>query len=70
MPANGTADALVYTLCFGKPVYAQMTEVCVRSLRRWGGFEGEIVIVTDGSYRAASSDVSVIDVGGSWAICG
>lgn len=66
MGANGTADALVYTLCFGKPVYAQMTDVCVRSLRRWGGFEGDIVVVTDGSYRARSSDVRVVDVGGSW----
>ncbi len=62
--AGPTADALVCLLCFGPAVYARMAEVCVRSLRRWGRFEGDLVVITDGCFRAKSLDVRVIEVGG------
>lgn len=52
---------LAYLPCFGDPIYRQMTELCVESLRS-GGFSGDIVVFSDGSFTTARNDVTVCDV--------
>lgn len=53
---------LIYLLCFGGPVYARMTELCVESLRRPGGFSGDILVFSDGSFTSDRTDTIICDV--------
>lgn len=52
---------LVYLPCFGDPIYRQMAELCVESLRS-GGFSGDIIVFSDGSFATDRSDVTVCHV--------
>lgn len=54
---------LVYSLCFGGPVYCRMTELCVESLRGPGGFSGDIVVFSDGSFLTDRISMSCSVIG-------
>jgi hypothetical protein len=59
----GNARRLVYLVCFGGDAYREMAELCIDSLRTWGRYEGDILVFTDGSFRAAGQGVGVVEVG-------
>ncbi len=54
---------LIYLLSFGSRLYADMTALCIRSLRTAGRYTGDIAVLTDGSFVARGADVSAIRVG-------
>jgi hypothetical protein len=57
---------LVYLLCFGPRVYAEMTALCIRSLRGAGRYAGDIAVLGDGNFAArdrGDPGVRVVDVG-------
>jgi hypothetical protein len=57
------SDTLIYFLCFGSRVYAEMTALCIRSLRSAGRYTGDIVVLTDGSFTSHAAGVRAIAVG-------
>jgi hypothetical protein len=57
---------LIYLLSFGPRVYAEMTALCIRSLRGAGRYTGDIAVLTDGSFvprDRGDAGVRAIDVG-------
>jgi hypothetical protein len=53
---------LIYLVCSGGETYRRMANLCIESLRVWGRFDGDIVVFTDGSYRAPPVGVETIEV--------
>lgn len=44
--------AAIYLCSFGAPLFKDLTELCVRSLRRLGRYSGRIIVFTNNGYRA------------------
>jgi len=50
---------LVYLACFRDPVYVEATRLCIASLRGAGRYDGEIAVLSDGSFPEGTEGVTV-----------
>src|SRR5262249_20964979 len=55
---------LIYLCSLGDPAYRQMTELCIRSLRRVGKYGGDILVFSNNGFKACDGGVGVVSVPG------
>jgi hypothetical protein len=64
MARRGPSRNLVYLTCFGNAKYFEMSTLCIKSLRTFGAYEGEIFVFSDKDQKFSDLDVKVVKVSG------